>query len=137
VPLVQGAAPRGVRVLPAGQVRTEGSGVFCRTDQSADRGITVIWLPDRGAPAGVQQEHSAADLPAEGLAGLQATDWLSASRSGHAVGRYTPNERWSTDVCRVWAGRDDWATLALAIDCQTRELRGWQKRWRSWSCFDK
>jgi putative transposase len=36
-----------------------------------------------------------------------------------------PNERWSTDLCRVWAGRDRWATLALVIDCQTRELLGW------------
>ena len=37
----------------------------------------------------------------------------------------TPNERWSTDLCRVWAGRDGWATLALVIDCHTRELLGW------------
>lgn len=37
----------------------------------------------------------------------------------------SPNERWSTDLCRVWAGRDGWATLALVIDCHTRELLGW------------
>ena len=36
-----------------------------------------------------------------------------------------PNERWSTDMCRVWAGRDGWAMLALVIDCHTRELLGW------------
>lgn len=36
-----------------------------------------------------------------------------------------PNERWSTDLCRIWAGRDRWATLALVIDCHTRELLGW------------
>lgn len=36
-----------------------------------------------------------------------------------------PNERWSTDLCRVWAGRDGWNTLALVIDCHTRELLGW------------
>lgn len=36
-----------------------------------------------------------------------------------------PNERWSTDLCRVWAGRDGWATLALVIDCHTRRLLGW------------
>jgi putative transposase len=36
-----------------------------------------------------------------------------------------PNERWSTDMCRVWAGRDGRATLALAIDCHTRDLLGW------------
>ena len=36
-----------------------------------------------------------------------------------------PNERWSTDLCRIWAGRDGWASLALVIDCHTRELLGW------------
>ncbi len=36
-----------------------------------------------------------------------------------------PNERWSTDMCRVWAGRDGWAMLALEINCHTRELLGW------------
>ena len=35
-----------------------------------------------------------------------------------------PNQRWSTDPCRVWAGRDGWATLTLVIDCHTRELLG-------------
>ncbi|WP_230425968.1 hypothetical protein [Ralstonia syzygii] len=39
-----------------------------------------------------------------------------------------PNERWSTDICRVWAVRDGWATLALVIDCHTRELLGWHCR---------
>jgi putative transposase len=36
-----------------------------------------------------------------------------------------PNERWSTDLCGVWSGRDGWTTLALVIDCHTRELLGW------------
>lgn len=36
-----------------------------------------------------------------------------------------PNERWSTDLCRVWAGKDGWASLALVLDCHTRELLGW------------
>jgi putative transposase len=36
-----------------------------------------------------------------------------------------PNQRWATDLCRVWAGRDGWLTLALVIDCHTRELLGW------------
>ena len=38
---------------------------------------------------------------------------------------HAPNERWATDLCRIWAGRDQWATLALVIDCHTRELLGW------------
>lgn len=37
----------------------------------------------------------------------------------------TPNARWSTDMARIWAGRDGWATLALVMDCHTRELLGW------------
>ena len=36
-----------------------------------------------------------------------------------------PNERWATDLCRIWAGRDGWTTLALVIDCCSRELLGW------------
>jgi putative transposase len=36
-----------------------------------------------------------------------------------------PNERWSTDLCRVWAGCDGWTTLTLVIDCHTRELLVW------------
>ena len=36
-----------------------------------------------------------------------------------------PNERWATDLCRIWGGRDGWLTLALVIDCHTRELLGW------------
>lgn len=38
----------------------------------------------------------------------------------------SPNERWATDLCRVWGGRDGWLSLALVIDCHTRELLGWQ-----------
>ena len=36
-----------------------------------------------------------------------------------------PNERWSTDLARVWTGKDGWASLALVIDYHTRELLGW------------
>ena len=28
-------------------------------------------------------------------------------------------------MCRVWAGRDGWVTLALVIDRHIRELLGW------------
>ena len=36
-----------------------------------------------------------------------------------------PDERWATDLCRGWGGQDGWLTLALVIDCHTRELLGW------------
>lgn len=36
-----------------------------------------------------------------------------------------PNERRSTDLARVWGGKDGWCTLALVMDCHTRELLGW------------
>jgi putative transposase len=37
-----------------------------------------------------------------------------------------PNERWSADLCRLWTGRDSSAVLNLVVDCNTRELLGWQ-----------
>ncbi|MCD9030113.1 IS3 family transposase [Luteimonas sp. BDR2-5] len=37
-----------------------------------------------------------------------------------------PDERWATDLCRIWGGRDGWLVLALVIDCFTRQLLGWQ-----------
>jgi putative transposase len=38
---------------------------------------------------------------------------------------HSPDERWAIDLCRVWTGRDGWASLALVIDCYTREILGW------------
>lgn len=38
-----------------------------------------------------------------------------------------PDPRWATDLCRIWGGRDGWLTLALVIDCHTRQLLGWQR----------
>lgn len=37
-----------------------------------------------------------------------------------------PNQRWSTDLARVWCDKDCWCRLALVMDCCTRELLGWQ-----------
>ena len=28
-----------------------------------------------------------------------------------------PDERWATNLCRVWTGRDNWASLAIVIEC--------------------
>lgn len=37
-----------------------------------------------------------------------------------------PNQRWSTDMARVWCGQQDgWAALTLVMDCCTREVLGW------------
>jgi hypothetical protein len=37
---------------------------------------------------------------------------------------HTRDERWATDLCRIWTGRDHWTTLALVIDCHTRSCWG-------------
>jgi len=36
-----------------------------------------------------------------------------------------PDQRWATDLCRAWGGRDGWLTLAPVIDCCSRERPGW------------
>ena len=38
-----------------------------------------------------------------------------------------PDERWATDMARVWCGQKDrWCSLTLVMDCHTRELLGWR-----------
>ncbi|MFO8045848.1 MAG: DDE-type integrase/transposase/recombinase, partial [Halomonas sp.] len=37
-----------------------------------------------------------------------------------------PDERWATDLTHVWCGKDRRASLAVIIDCCTRELFGWR-----------
>lgn len=39
-----------------------------------------------------------------------------------------PDERWATDLCRVWAGKDGWTSLALVIDCYSPEQNGMVER---------
>ena len=41
-------------------------------------------------------------------------------------GETAPNECCATDLFRIWTGSDGWQTLALVIDCHTRELVSWQ-----------
>jgi len=36
-----------------------------------------------------------------------------------------PNQRWATDMCRIWTNQNGWQNLCLVIDCHTRELLGW------------
>lgn len=36
-----------------------------------------------------------------------------------------PNKRWANYICRIWAGRNCWATMALVSDCNSHELLGW------------
>ena len=37
-----------------------------------------------------------------------------------------PDQRWATDLARIWCGRDRWCHIALVIDCASRELLGWR-----------
>jgi len=36
------------------------------------------------------------------------------------------DQRWATDLARVWCGRDRWCHVALVIDCASREALGWR-----------
>ncbi len=60
----------GVNVNAGQQAETAGQ--MGRSGQGRDRGAPLVRLPHGGAPAGVQQEHRAAHLPAQGLAGANA-----------------------------------------------------------------
>ena len=39
---------------------------------------------------------------------------------------HRPDERWATDICHIWCGRERRGALAAVIDCCTREILGWR-----------
>ena len=88
VPVVRSAA--ALCLLPTGEVGAEAAGALCRIDQGDDRGEPVVRIPDGRAPARFQQEHSAADLSAQGLAGSQTSGRVQTAHSGAAVGGAAP-----------------------------------------------
>jgi len=85
---------------------------------------TVYYQPTKAAPK--VDEQLAAHLPNQRLAGAQVPGGHATSHTSLAVGSQRADQRWATDLFRIWTGRDGWASLALVIDCYTRELLGWQ-----------
>jgi|TARA_R110000851_G_C13003900_1_gene558579 putative transposase len=125
---------------------------LCRWFEVARR--SVYYRPTKAAPvvkpelaepikALIEEEPSFGYRTVAGLLGMnkntvqrifQIKGWQVRKR---AIGRRpriealpsvatAPDQRWATDLCRVWGGRDGWLTLALVIDCHTRQLLGWQ-----------
>lgn len=76
------------RVLQADQSRTEGQVGVGGTDQGHDRGRAVLRLSHRGRAARHEHEHRTADLPDQGLAGVQAGGRPSAAVRSVAFGGY-------------------------------------------------
>lgn len=62
--------------------------------------------------------------PVEELAGVQASHRMRPRIRALPSVATAPNERWSTDLCRIWDGKDGWTSLALVVDCYTCELLG-------------
>lgn len=142
VTIQQGLQEDGVRVSMA---------KLCRWFEQPRR--SVYYKPIKAAPkvrgelvtpikALIEEEPSFGYRTVAGLLGMnkntvqrifQIKGWQVRKR---AVGRrpriqslpsvaQAPDERWATDLCGVWGGREGWLTLALVIDCYTRQLLGW------------
>jgi putative transposase len=62
--------------------------------------------------------------PSKAPPGAQARHRNGPKDPGAALVAAAPDERWATDLCRVWGGRDGWLSQALVIDCYSRQL-GW------------
>lgn len=110
-------------VLPPDASVTEEPGALLNTDQTDDRGTSVIRIPNRGTSSEVQQEHRTAEFPADAWQ-ARPVGFRPRVRALPSIAP-EPNERWATDLCRIWSGRNGWAILALVMDCRSRELLGW------------
>ncbi|PJK08159.1 transposase [Lysobacteraceae bacterium NML120232] len=107
---------------------------------------SVYYRPTKAAPkvnpalaerikALIEQEPSFGYRTVAGLLGMnkntvqrifQIKRWQVRKRAlGHRP-RIQALPSVATDLCRVWGGRNGWLTLALVIDCHTRQLLGWQ-----------
>jgi transposase InsO family protein len=97
------------------------------TGVTTPRALVRGWGNRQGRPLmiGDEQEHAAADLPAQRLAGAQARHRNAPKVQALPSVSTRLDERWATDLCRAWGGRDGWLSLALVIDCHTRQLLGW------------
>ena len=88
--LVVGWLAAAQLVLPKRQGSAQGSGASGYADQGHDRGESILRLSNRGGTAGLQQEHSTAHLPAQGVASPQAPGRVSPTDPGLAIGGVCP-----------------------------------------------
>ena len=73
--------------------------------------IESVRLSHGGGVAGDEQEHGTADLPAQGLAGMQAPDRSSAENRGFAIGGEVGERALVDRPVPVMGGPAQWADL--------------------------
>lgn len=120
---VWGCSAHGL--LPTHEGPAQAGGAVCQAHQGDDRREPVVWLSDGGAFLDLNKNTV--------LRVFQLMGWQVRKRRVGFRPRIqplplvakAPDERWATDLCRIWAGKDGWSHLALVIDCHTRELLGW------------
>jgi hypothetical protein len=122
-PLSRDSVPYGL--LPACEVRAEGqSGAWAPVKALVEQGPSFDYRTVAGLPG--MNKNTVQRI-------FQLRGWQVRKR---AIGfrpriqalpsvATAPDQRWSTDLCRVWGGRDGWLTLALVMDWHTRQLLGW------------
>ena len=110
-------------LLQADQGSAEGESSICRANQGHDRGGAVVRLSDGGQPARLQQEHGAADLPAQGLAGPQAGRSVTGRGSRRCRRSRQPRMNAGPPTCAgsgvaAMAGsRWRWSSTAIPANC--------------------
>lgn len=105
--------------------RAEGSGAPYQTDKADDRREPVVWLSHRRTSARHEQNTVQRIFQLKGWQMRKRATGFRPRIEARISGAARPNERWATDMCRAWTGRDGWAVLALVADCCSRELLGW------------
>jgi putative transposase len=69
--------------------------------------------------------------PSKAPPGAQARHRNGPKDPGAALVAAAPDERWATNLCRIWGGRDGWLSLALVIDCYSATVLLRRRRWHS------
>ena len=86
--------------------------------------VELEWLQHGGGATQIQK-NGARHLPDSRMQVMQRPIGFKPRVQAIPSVAKSPDERWATDLCRVWTGTDGWASLAVVIDCYTCEILGW------------
>jgi transposase-like protein len=129
--------------LPIAEGSAESAGSLRRTDQSLDRRRAVVWLSHGGRAAGLQQEHGAAAVSDQRLAGEEAAGRTpTADRSPAVEGASPESTLGNRPVSRLGrTGRlgepggghrlphaNCWAGTCHALAEQRQPVQRWNRR---------
>lgn len=118
--------PRPRKPRPPNQALTKAIKAHIDQPRHASHGTIQTWANIRwqGWSVGKNTVHNI--MKREGWTLTKRAKGMRPRVQFHRSVAEHPNQRWATDLTRIYCGNDGWCVFAPVIDCCTRELLGWE-----------